>query len=80
MSAQGGTEEGAPCYGWVGRRLRYLHITCLAQLQPGTGRAGPQGTQHAGLGGTSVPLECLGDAQKMAKLRESMGNISNIYT
>lgn len=52
----------------------------VAQLQPGTGRAGPRGTQHAGLGGTSVPPDCLGAAQKMAKLRESMGNISNIYT
>jgi len=66
MAAQGGMEEDALCDGWVVRRLGCLHSVLLAQLQPGAGRAGSQGTRCTGLGGISVPQTARGLHKKWA--------------
>lgn len=80
MAAHGGTEAYASCSRWVGRWLGWWHSTLIAQLQPGTERVEPYDIQCMGTGGTSQPQTAQRLRQKRAKLRENMGNISDICT
>lgn len=79
MTAQGETKEDSPYYGWVSRRRRYF-----AEDPPGMAAAwhGESRTLRHPACRAKWPFcapDCTGAAQKMAKLGESVGNISNIY-